>query len=134
MTYRPWAMDHRPLLMPSMHLTHLDHGGKDIIPGFLLHHDFIRKHASIPTDVFEGLGQLPILIAQPVACIGSNVKFAIGIGSLAVASGLIVRPGAKYRSVILGNVEINSPRTQRLRYFFKGVGKYPAILPVKIFR
>ena len=61
--------------VPSMLLTHFDHGGKDIIPGLLLHHDIIREHTSIPANMFECFGKFAILIPQPVTRIFGNINF-----------------------------------------------------------
>jgi hypothetical protein len=94
-----------------MQLAHLDHSGQDIIPCFLLHHHIIGEHASIPANVFESFGKRAVLVSKPEACVIGDVKFAIGISSLAVSTGFIVRTGTMNGSVILGDVKVNGPWT-----------------------
>src|SRR5215218_6862937 len=64
---------------PAVVLAHLDHGRKNVVPRFLLRHDRIREHASIPADVLELLGDLPAVVAHPVTGIAWNVQLAVRV-------------------------------------------------------
>src|SRR3990170_5590071 len=103
--------------LPAMGIAHLDHGAEDIVPGFLLHHYAIRKHAAIPTDMTKRCGNSPILAAQPHAGMAWDIEFAIGVGHHAVPSRLVMITHAFDGSIVLRHVEIDSPGPQHVGHF-----------------
>src|SRR5687768_17873924 len=117
-----------------MHLPYLDHGGEDVVPGLLLHHHRIREHTTIPANVLESFCKLAVFIAQPMACIRGYIELAVRISSLTVATRLIMRPGSKYCPIVLCNVKVDSPGTQRFGDFRKRGCKDTAVFPIVIFR
>src|ERR1043166_1328235 len=116
-----------------MILAHLDHGGEDVIPGLLFHHDFVREHAAIPADVLELFGHFALVVAHPVAGIASYVEFAVGVGRQAMAAGFVMTAGSLDRGVILGHMKVNRPWPQGSGHFLHGLVKFLR-LPEEFFR
>ena len=55
------------LLSPTVVFPHLNHRCENVIPRFLLHHNGIREHATVPANVFNLLCDLTFVVAQPIA-------------------------------------------------------------------
>src|SRR5688500_4799622 len=64
---------------PAVVVSDLDHGGKNVVPGLRLHHDFVGEHATVPTDVFEFFRDFALAVAEPVAGVARNVELPAGI-------------------------------------------------------
>ena len=97
---------------PPVLVPHGDHGLQNAHPGLALHHHVVGEHAAVPADVADPLGQLALLVAEPVAGVMRNVELALGVVGQAVAAGLVVRAAAMHRGVVLGDVEIDRPGPQ----------------------
>src|ERR1035438_5475778 len=74
--------------IPAVCFADSDHGGKDVVPGFGIHHHIVREHTAVPTNVPEGPSWLALIVAHPVARVTDNVKFAVGVARKAMTSGL----------------------------------------------
>ena len=62
----------------------------------------------------EALGRLAAFVAEPVAGVLHDVELAVGRVRQAVPARLVVRAGAEHFAVVLGDVEIDRPRAQRV--------------------
>src|SRR5436190_16805718 len=102
------------LLTPSVIFPHLNHRRENVVPGFLLRHDGVWKHATVPTDVFKLLCGLPMVVAHPVSRIARDVQLPVGIIHTAMAARLVVSAGAMHRRVVLRDMKIDHPWTERL--------------------
>src|SRR5271166_2114789 len=102
------------LLAPAVRVAHLDHHAEDVVPRLLARHDFVREHAAVPADVTEGPGERAVLVPKPVTRVVDDIELAVGIVDRAVPPGLVVRPGPFHRGVVLRDMKIDSPGTQRL--------------------
>ena len=95
-----------------MSFANCDHRSQDVIPRLGFHHDFIGEHAAIPAQVAAGLGQLPILLTQPVTGHFDNINLPIWIIGQTVTSGLVMRTRTLDGGIVLGNVKVDSPWPQ----------------------
>ena len=97
-------------------------------------HDLVGEHAAVPADVLECLGQLAVVVAQPVAGVLGDVELAVRVVRQAVAAGLVVGARALDRGVVLGDVEVDRPRAQRRRSACVGRVERLAVVPVEVLR
>src|SRR3990172_11532490 len=67
------------LFPPAVGVADGDHRTQDVVPRLALHHDVVGKHAAVPTDVAEGLGQVPLFIAEPMAGVLGDIQLAAGV-------------------------------------------------------
>ena len=84
--------------------------------------------------MLKGLGEFTVFVPEPVAGMSGDIKFAIGIQGLAMASCLVMRAGAMHRSVILCHVEVERPGPQRGGEFFQSLIQCRTITPVEVGR
>ena len=103
--------------LPTVRVTHFDHGIENGIPRRGILEFGIREHTTIPTDVVDAPGSR---IFQPIARALGDVQFAIRIIRRAMLTRLIVRSCTVHVSIILGNMEVNRPRTQLIGHLFIG--------------
>src|SRR3954447_17061816 len=97
------------MLVPTVRFPHCNHGLKDVVPGLLFHHHFIREHAAVPADVGEGASFLAVRVTEPGAGVADDVEATIRIDNLTVAAGLVVGTGPVHGAVVLSYVEIDRP-------------------------
>ena len=96
-------------VIPTMGVPNGQHGSKHIIPQVRFHHDFVREHATIPTDMLHLSGSCIIFVAQPKTGMSSDIELAVRIVRQAMAARLIVRTTTKHGGIVLGDVKINHP-------------------------
>src|SRR4051812_30441867 len=99
---------------PAVGVADGDHCAEDVVPSLRLHQSLIREHAAVPADVVEAAARLTALVAQPVAGVFDDVDFAVGCVRQAVAACFIVAAGAEHFAVVLGDVKVNGPGSQRV--------------------
>ena len=99
---------------PPVRVPHGDHRRQNVVPGLALHHHGVGEHAAVPADVPDALGRLAVGVAEPEAGVADDVQLAVGVGGQAVPAGLVVRARAMHRAVVLGHVEVDRPRPQRV--------------------
>src|SRR5258706_16366953 len=88
-----------------MLLAHLHHRAQDVVPGLLFHHDVIGEHAAVPAYVFDGFGEVALVVAEPVAGVFGDVGFAGAVVGHAEAAGLGEWAAAVAGAAVLGVVE-----------------------------
>src|SRR5258706_12876663 len=113
-----------------MLLAHLHHRAQDVVPGLLFHHDVIGEHAAVPADVFDGFGEVALVVAEPVAGVFGDVEFAGGVVGHAVAGGLVVGAAAVDGAVVLGDVEVEHPGAEGGGESLEGLVELGLVLPV----
>ena len=96
----------------------------------VLHHR-VREHAAVPADVAHRLGQVAVLVAQPVAGVLDDIEAAVGVVDAAVAAGLLVVAGAEDGAVVLGDVEVEGPGAERVGDLAVGGVERRLVLPVE---
>src|SRR5450631_106266 len=87
---RPSGSYWRWIFFPSVSFTDRDHRTQNGIPGLLFQHHLIREHATVPTNVFEGFRQSPLLVPKPVPGVSRDVQFALGVIGQTMPTGLVV--------------------------------------------
>ena len=95
-----------------------EHRGKNLIPGFRLVHDFVGEHATVPTDVATVLQDVAVLITQPVTGVMRDVELSIGIIRQAMPPRLVVAARPVNGRVVLGDVKVDGPGSQRVSQLF----------------
>src|SRR5580700_9171069 len=83
-----------------------NHGPENRTPSLGFMHRRVRKHAAVPTYVFD------FLAAQPDAGRSHDIEFAVGIAGQAVATGFVVRSRTFHGGVVLRDMEIDHPRAE----------------------
>src|SRR4051812_40868951 len=121
----PW------LFYPTMRIANCDHHRQNFVPSARIHKRLIGEHTAIPTDMLESPARLTFFVAQPITRVLHDVEFSIRRVRQAVPPGLIVRTGTKRFAVVLGDMEVDRPRTQRIRQSLITCLECRAIIPAK---
>ena len=95
-------------------------------------HHRVREHATVPTDVSNGFQHVTVFVTQPESGIRCNVQLSAGRVGQAVATCLVVRAGTVDRAVVLGDVEVDRPRPQRVRQLLERLLLLRRIGPIEI--
>ena len=114
-----------------MRITNRDHGCQDVVPGILLGHNLVGKHAAVPTNVREFFRELSV--AQPAASLFGDIELAVGILGQAMAAGLIMTSRAVHGGIVLCNMKVKGPGAQRIGHLAIGSVECRPIGPVEIF-
>src|SRR5687768_1527102 len=75
------------LFAPAVGVAHLDHRAQHVVPGLLILHHRIGEDAAIPADVAHFLGEITVLVAQPIAGVLHDIEPAVRIVHRHVPSG-----------------------------------------------
>src|SRR5215207_9574104 len=98
---------------PAVGIPDIDHRAQDVVPGLLIQHRLIGEHAAVPADVLVGAGRLAGFIAHPEPSVVDDIEPPVRVVYRAMAAGLVVRAGAEDGAVVLSDVEIDRPGTER---------------------
>src|ERR1700742_4768282 len=83
--------------------------------------------------MLESARDLSGIVAHPSTRVASDIEPSLRNERKAVLSGLVVRAGTLYCSVVLGDMKINSPRPESARHFVISGGELIVFRPVKPF-
>src|SRR5205809_7436854 len=80
----------RSRFMPAVSVTYGNHRSQNVVPGVLLHHDFVWEHAAIPANVAKGFGKAPVFPVQPIASVMRDRQLAVRIIRQTMMAGFVV--------------------------------------------
>src|SRR5690606_34393788 len=122
------------LFLPAMSFANANQRCQYIIPCLLFMQHLVGEHTTVPSDVLKSLCQLTVLVAQPITGIVCNTKFPVRVIRQTMPSGLVVRSRPENRTIILGHMEVDRPRTEGFGQCLKSFLQRPAITPLEIGR
>lgn len=100
-----------------MGVADVDHGAEDSLPGARRFKHGIGEHTSVPTDVLDTTAGG---VLEPVAGSFDDVELAAWIISQAVFASFVVSTSTLDSTVVLSDMEVDSPRPKGVGHLFVG--------------
>src|SRR3954471_562655 len=102
-----------PTSVPSMCISDCNQRTQHIAPRIWRGHGSVGEHATVPTNMFKGPRRNSILITHPQARDLYDIHLPVRIIRGTMTARLVMRSRSVNGPVILCDMEIDRPRTQR---------------------